>query len=120
MVQRAVLAVPGLIEQQSRIENERSTRRKRLLELGGEGDHLFPHVDGSGIGREPGRGAPAGGLLGMGAGAGNTTWDCVVRLGDRQTRPARPARPPAPSSPIIRSANKKDTQNNNNSNDLRN
>ncbi len=61
MVERAVLAVPGLIEQQSRIENERSTRRKRLLELGGEGDHLFPHVDGSGIGREPGRGARAGG-----------------------------------------------------------
>ena len=49
MVERAVLAVPGLTEQQSSIEHERSTRRKRLLELGGEGDHLFPHVDGSGI-----------------------------------------------------------------------
>jgi hypothetical protein len=49
VVERAVLAVPGLTEQQSSIEHERSTRRKRLLELGGEGDHLFPHVDGSGI-----------------------------------------------------------------------
>ena len=64
MVERAVLAVPGLIEQQSSIEHERSTRRKRLLELGGEGDDLFPHVDGSGM-DEPGVCA-AGGAVGAG------------------------------------------------------
>jgi hypothetical protein len=65
VVERAVLAVPGLIEQQSSIEHERSTRRKRLLELGGEGDDLFPHVDGSGM-DEPGVCAAGGGADGAG------------------------------------------------------
>ncbi len=68
MVERAVLAVPGLTEQQSSIEHERSTRRKRLLELGGEGDHLFPHVDGSGI-----EAGGAGGSAWDGPGAGRST-----------------------------------------------
>ena len=98
MVERAVLAVPGLIEQQSSIEHERSTRRKRLLELGGEGDDLFPHVDGSGI-DEPGVCAARsrwitsqhGGIV------------VGVKIGDRQTEGTGTAAPAG-------RANKKDTQ----------